>query len=127
MEQTLTLSEAPDAGEAAVAPTRDRDALAAGLVEALRAPANAAEMAALIADICTPAEAASLAERWHVARLLDQGRLTYREIHDATGVSTTTIVRVARFLRQAPHHGYRRAIDRLSGRLASSGETRRVG
>lgn len=113
----------PSTDPPAVAPTRDRAALSAGLIEALLAPATAAEMAGLIADLCTPAEAASLAERWHVARLLDDGRLTYREIHDATGVSTTTIVRVARFLRQAPHRGYRRAIDRLKGQTKARPKT----
>ena len=62
-----------------------------------------------------PAEIRTLAERWHVARLLDDGELTYREIHEATGVSTTTIVRVARFLRQEDHGGYRILLNRLKG------------
>jgi uncharacterized protein YerC len=53
-----------------------------------------------------------------VARLLDTSDLAYRDIHERTGVSTTTIVRVGRFLRQEPHQGYRRAIDRLGGRSA---------
>ena len=99
----------------AVSPTRDPDALAAQLCEALLTPDDAAEMAHLLADLCTPAELRTMAERWHVARLLDGTELTYREIHDATGVSTTTIVRVARFLRQEPHQGYRMAIDRMEG------------
>lgn len=73
-------------------------------------------MASLLADLCTPAEVRTLAERWHVARLLDGTELSYRDIHDATGVSTTTIVRVARFLRQEPHRGYRNAIDRLESK-----------
>ena len=67
----------------------------------------------MLADLCTPAEVHSLAERWHVARLLDAGDQTYREIHDATGVSTTTIVRVARFLRQEDNRGYRLLLDRM--------------
>ena len=71
---------------------------------------------AFLADLCTPAEVHSLAERWQVARLLDAGELTYREIHDATGVSTTTIVRVARFLRQEGNSGYRLLLDRAKGR-----------
>ena len=96
-----------------VTATRDPAKLTADLCEALLSPANRAEMARLLADLCTPAEERTLAERWHVARLLDGTGLTYRQIHEATGVSTTTIVRVARFLRQAPHHGYRAAIDRL--------------
>ncbi len=89
--------------------------LADDLCRALLTPADGAEMARLLADLCTPAEIRTLAERWHVARLLDGTDLSYREIHEATGVSTTTIVRVARFLRQEPHHGYRLAIDRTEG------------
>ena len=100
---------------APVAPTRDHDSLVADLCRALMAPESAAEMARLLADLCTPAEIGTLAERWHVARLLDGTDLSYRDIHDATGVSTTTIVRVARFLRQEPHLGYRAVIDRLGG------------
>lgn len=96
-----------------IAPTRDPDALLADLCRALLTPVGEKEMARLLADLCTPAEIRTLAERWHVARLLDSTDLSYRDIHEATGVSTTTIVRVARFLRQEPHRGYRTAIDRL--------------
>ncbi|HTU12488.1 MAG TPA: YerC/YecD family TrpR-related protein [Allosphingosinicella sp.] len=96
-----------------VAPTRDLDKLAEDLRAALLTPETAEEMAHLLADLCTPAEIRTLAERWHVARLLDGTDLTYREIHDATGVSTTTIVRVARFLKQERNFGYRAALDRL--------------
>lgn len=97
----------------ALAPTRDSAALADGLCAALLTPRNAAEMAKLLTDLCTPQEIRTLAERWHVARLLDGTDLSYRDIHEATGVSTTTVVRVARFLRQEPHLGYRRALDTL--------------
>src|SRR5450432_2726989 len=112
----ITLEQMISRSKPAVAATRDPAALTRDLCEALLSPASAAEMARLLADLCTPAEERTLAERWHVARLLDGTKLTYRQIHEATGVSTTTIVRVARFLRQAPHHGYRAAIDRLAGR-----------
>ena len=95
-----------------VAPTRDLAILADHLCEALLTPETTGEMAHLLADLCTPAEIRTLAERWHVARLLDGTDLTYREIHDATGVSTTTIVRVARFLKQERNFGYRMALDR---------------
>lgn len=83
------------------------------LCRALLTPSGPLEMASLLSDLCTPAEVRTLAERWHVARLLDSTDLTYRDIHDATGVSTTTIVRVARFLKQEPHRGYRKALDSL--------------
>ena len=96
-------------------PTRDAAALTADLCAGLLTPGNAEEMGRLLTDLCTPAEIRTLAGRWHVARLLDGTDLSYREIHEATGVSTTTIVRVARFLRQEPHRGYRRAIDAMEG------------
>jgi TrpR-related protein YerC/YecD len=97
-----------------ILPTRDPAALRAQLCAALLTPRDGEAMARLLDDLCTPAEIDSLAERWHVARLVDGASLSYRDIHDATGVSTTTIVRVARFLRQEPNLGYRRAIDALA-------------
>lgn len=96
-----------------IAPTRDPERLAADLRAALLTPRDPAEMGSLLLDLCTPAEIRTLAERWHVARLLDGTTLSYREIHDSTGVSTTTVVRVARFLREERNGGYRRAIDAL--------------
>ena len=83
------------------------------LATALASLKNDAEAQALLRDLCTPAEIRTLAERWQVARLLDDGQLTYREIHNATGVSTTTIVRVARFLKEEQNGGYRLLLDRL--------------
>src|SRR5688572_12266861 len=96
-----------------IAPSNDFSLLVEDLCAALLTPENEAEMRRMLVDLCTPAEIRTLAERWHVARLLDSTELSYRDIHDATGVSTTTIVRVARFLKQEPHQGYRRAIDAL--------------
>ena len=95
-----------------LAATRDQDAMTAGLCRALLTPQSPEEMARLLADLCTPAEIRTLAERWHVARLLADGTLSYREIHEATGVSTTTIVRVARFLKQEANQGYSLALAR---------------
>lgn len=99
----------------ALTPSTDASTLARDLRAALLTPRSDDEMARLLADLCTPAELRTLAERWHVARLLDGTDLTYRDIHDGTGVSTTTIVRVARFLKQEPHLGYRLALDRTGG------------
>jgi uncharacterized protein YerC len=48
-----------------------------------------------------------------VARLLDQHQHSYREIAVEAGASPTTVVRVARFLREMPHQGYRLVLDRL--------------
>ncbi|MGH6831324.1 MAG: Trp family transcriptional regulator, partial [Methylocella sp.] len=64
---------------------------------------------------CTPGEVHALSERWLVARLLDGGGLSYREIAEKAHSSTATVVRVARFLKDMPHQGYRRVLDRLQG------------
>jgi TrpR-related protein YerC/YecD len=71
-----------------------------------------AEMEAFLSDLCTPAEIRAFAERWAVARLLDQKSKSYREIAIEAGASPTTVVRVARFLREMPHQGYRLVLDR---------------
>lgn len=81
------------------------------LFEAVLGLKTQAECEKFFADLCTPGELSAVADRWKVARLLDQ-RMPYREIYERTGVSTATITRVARalFLGES---GYRRALDRL--------------
>ena len=59
-------------------------------------------------------ELRAFSERWAVARLLDEGLKTYREIGVEAGASPTTVVRVARFLREMDHQGYRLVLDRLN-------------
>ncbi|HTT84220.1 MAG TPA: YerC/YecD family TrpR-related protein [Rhizomicrobium sp.] len=82
------------------------------LCEALLRLETAEECRLFLHDLCTPAEISALAERWKVARLLDDGKLSYRDIHDRTGVSLATITRVARFLWQEPYQGYRTVLER---------------
>lgn len=65
-------------------------------------------------DLCTPAELEALVDRWRVVAYLDDG-MPYRKIHELTGVSVTTIGRVARFL-TGGNGGYRTALSRLDGR-----------
>jgi TrpR-related protein YerC/YecD len=64
-------------------------------------------------DLCTPAELQALVDRWQVVAHLEQG-LPYRQIHDLTGVSVTTIGRVARFLADG-YGGYDVAFRRSAG------------
>lgn len=71
------------------------------------------EVEAFMADLCTPAELRAFGERWQVARLLDGGGKSYREIAAEAHASPTTVVRVARYLKDMPHQGYRLALDRL--------------
>ena len=71
------------------------------------------ECRAFFRDLCTPAELQALVDRWHVVELLEKG-LPYRRIHDLTGVSVTTIGRVARFLSDG-FGGYQTALERNTG------------
>ena len=71
------------------------------------------EVDAFLADLCTPAELRAFAERFAVARLLDKARHSYREIALEAGASPTTVVRVARFLKEMDNNGYRLVLDRL--------------
>jgi TrpR-related protein YerC/YecD len=88
----------------------------ADLFEMIVALKNPDECRRLIYDLCTPKEIADIADRWWVARLLDEGKLSYREIHALTGVSVTTVGRVARFLQQEKFQGYRLMLDRARGK-----------
>lgn len=69
------------------------------LCRALLSLDTPAEMQAFLRDLCTPAELEALVDRWRVVPYLLAG-YAYREIHDRTSVSVTTIGRVARFLQQ---------------------------
>jgi TrpR-related protein YerC/YecD len=65
-------------------------------------------------DLCTLAELEAMAHRWQVAKLVDQG-LPYHEVSRRTGASTTTVTRVAHWLRHG-EGGYRLALDRPSSK-----------
>ena len=88
------------------------------LCEALLSLKNAEEMSAFLHDLCTPAELEVLVDRWRVVPYLLDG-VAYREIHERTAVSITTIGRVARFLNQG-NGGYLAAAARAARRRAAS-------
>ena len=70
------------------------------------------ELEAFFRDLCTLAELEAMAHRWQVVRLLEKG-LPYLEIAERTGASTTTVTRVAHWLRHG-EGGYRLALDRAA-------------
>lgn len=84
-----------------------------GLCDALLALETKEEAYNFIKDLCTPQELGALSERWKVCKLLNQGNLSYRDIHDLTGASLTTIGRVARFLKDEPYHGYQMLLRKI--------------
>ncbi len=69
------------------------------------------EAARFFRDLCTLSELEAMAHRWQVAQLVDQG-LPYLEVAKRTGASTTTVTRVAHWLRHG-EGGYRLMLDRL--------------
>jgi len=80
--------------------------LARAIIE-LRSPDEALRF---LRDLCTINELKELGQRWHVARLLDDG-ISYHEISERTGASSATISRVGQWLRYG-RDGYRLLIDR---------------
>jgi len=57
-------------------------------------------------DLCTPSEIEAMEERWEVAKLLYEGKYTYRDIASKLNTSTATVTRVARFLFKETNQGY---------------------
>ena len=80
------------------------------LFEAILSLEDREEVERFVRDLCTLSELEAMAHRWEVAKLLDQG-LPYQEIARRTGASTTTVTRVAHWLRRG-EGGYRTALDR---------------
>ena len=98
----------PNRQDSDVQQARNEEALFRAIVSLT----SAGECENFLRDLCTPAELQALVDRWHVVELLQQG-LPYRRIHDLTGVSVTTIGRVARFLTDG-FGGYQVALDRTT-------------
>ena len=76
------------------------------------------EVERFLRDLCTLAELEAMAHRWAVARLVDRG-LPYLEIAQRTHASTTTVTRVAHWLRHG-EGGYRSALDRLKAAASTA-------
>ena len=89
------------------------DALDA-LANALLRLTSAAQVRAFLEDLCTPAELEAMGDRWKVVPLVAEG-VPYREIHERTLVSVTTIGRVARTLERGAG-GYAAALKRRGSR-----------
>jgi len=71
---------------------------------------TSAEAQAFLRDLCTRSELDAMAHRWQVAQLLDEG-LPYLEVAKRAHASTTTVTRVAQWLRNG-EGGYRLALRR---------------
>lgn len=61
-------------------------------------------------DLLTEKELLEFGKRWRVAKMLDQG-IPYTEIESETGLSSTTIARISKWL-QNGKGGYRTMLNR---------------
>lgn len=81
------------------------------LFKAIASLQSAKEVENFFQDLCTPSELIAMADRWKIIPLL-KADVPYREIHDRTGVSVTTIGRVSRSLNYGTG-GYDMVLNRL--------------
>jgi TrpR-related protein YerC/YecD len=88
------------------------------LVDAIWSLETRAELEDFLRDLCTLNELEAMAHRWEVAQLLNEG-LPYLEVARRTGASTTTVTRVAHWLKHG-EQGYQAALARTK-RPAKSG------
>ena len=63
-------------------------------------------------DLCTPSEIEEFSRRWLIVNLLSEKK-PYRQIASETGVSTTTVGRVARYMKYG-NNGYNKILNKLS-------------
>lgn len=61
-------------------------------------------------DLLTEEEIEEFSKRWQAARMLDE-KIPYTSIQEKTGLSSTTVARISRWLRSGKG-GYRLVIDR---------------
>ena len=81
------------------------------LFEAILSLKTRQEVEAFFRDVCTLGELELMAQRWQVAQLLSLQALPYTEIARLTGAATTTVTRVAHWLRHG-EGGYEVALAR---------------
>ena len=78
------------------------------LALALSTIKNIKDMKNFLRDLCTLEELEELSGRWEVVLMLNKGK-SYREIANLTGMSTTTVTRIAHWLNHG-EGGYRSAL-----------------
>jgi TrpR-related protein YerC/YecD len=80
------------------------------LFDAIASLKSPAEVERFFRDLCTRSELEAMAHRWEVAQLLAEG-LPYLEVAKRAHASTTTVTRVAQWLRNG-EGGYELALRR---------------
>ena len=85
------------------------------LYKAILSLKNISEAALFFKDLCTPVELQDMSDRWKVVLPLKQN-IPYRQIQEQTGVSVTTVGRVARALKYGTG-GYDLIFNRMKSKI----------
>lgn len=78
------------------------------LAEAFLSLETPPEMLNFLRDLCTIEELQEMSQRWQAVTLINKG-IAYREIAKTTGLSTTTVTRIAHWLNHG-EGGYKSAL-----------------
>ncbi len=80
------------------------------LAKALASIKTESEMTNFLRDLCTLEELVEISNRWEAAELLNKG-LPYREVASKTGMSTTTVTRIAHWIKHG-EGGYKKILKK---------------
>jgi TrpR-related protein YerC/YecD len=106
------MKKKPDIVRQSKHPYKTDSKLERNLFRAFTQLKNDQEMANFLRDLLTPAELEEFANRLEIAELLVRRELSYLEIAEKVGTSTTTVTRVAQWLFRGCG-GYMTVIERL--------------
>ena len=93
----------------------EKDESVLKLLEAISLLQNSDETAEFLKDLCTIGEISSMARRLEAAVLLYNGE-NYVDVSEKTGISTATISRVSKCLKQ--NGGYVKIIERMKDKTS---------
>lgn len=85
------------------------------LIQAISELKGEKEVTGFLRDILTPAEIEEFSRRFQIAKLLWTTTLSYVDIAQKIGTSTTTVTRVSQWLYKEPWHGYAAVLQRIYG------------
>jgi uncharacterized protein YerC len=72
------------------------------------------EIALFLQDLCTPTELRFLSERWRIAQLLSEGKMTHHEMAKKNKYGVSTVTRVSGKLKENPDGGFNMAMRKLA-------------
>lgn len=85
------------------------------LIQAISELKGEKEVTGFLRDILTPAEIEEFSRRFQIAKLLWTTTLSYVDIAQKIGTSTTTVTRVSQWLYKEPWNGYATVLQRIYG------------